>query len=167
MTQLVIGYGNTLRCDDGVGQGVAAAVATWALPEVVVRSRHQLTPELAAEIAEVERVIFIDVFPVRNESPNEPLRVIPIEPEEGSGAMGHHLTPQRLLALTQALYGCCPAALWVLVPGMMFEFGETLSPLAAHRQLEAIATLQTLLTTGPDAIAPTSTPSTPPCTNSA
>jgi hydrogenase maturation protease len=145
MTQLVIGYGNTLRCDDGVGQSVAAAVATWALPAVVVRSCHQLTPELAAEIAEVERVIFIDVFPVCNEMPWEPLRVIPVEPEEGTGAMGHHLTPQRLLALTQALYGCCPAALWVLVPGMNFEFGETFSPLAASRHTEAIATLKPLL----------------------
>ena len=29
---LVIGYGNTLRSDDGVGRHVALAVSSWGLP---------------------------------------------------------------------------------------------------------------------------------------
>jgi len=45
---LVIGYGNTLRGDDGLGQRAAEALAQRALPDgVEVLSCHQLTIELA------------------------------------------------------------------------------------------------------------------------
>ena len=48
-TRLVIGIGNPLRGDDGV----------WALlaEQVGGRSVQQLTPELAAELAELEAVL--------------------------------------------------------------------------------------------------------------
>jgi Ni,Fe-hydrogenase maturation factor len=32
---LVIGYGNSLRCDDGVGQAIARRVADWGLKDVI------------------------------------------------------------------------------------------------------------------------------------
>jgi Ni,Fe-hydrogenase maturation factor len=52
--RLVIGIGNLLRGDDGVG-GLLAE-------EVGGRSVQQLTPELAAELAELEVVVFIDAW---------------------------------------------------------------------------------------------------------
>jgi hypothetical protein len=60
ITVLVIGYGNTLRGDDGVGYQVAETVAEWQLPQVRSIAVHQLLPELAADIAEVDLVIFVD-----------------------------------------------------------------------------------------------------------
>jgi len=58
---LVVGYGNTLRGDDGVGPRVAELLAADPrLAGAVVLARHQLTPELAADIAEAALVVFID-----------------------------------------------------------------------------------------------------------
>jgi Ni,Fe-hydrogenase maturation factor len=44
LSTLVIGYGNTIRSDDGAGQAVAEALATHALPGVRTQTVHQLTP---------------------------------------------------------------------------------------------------------------------------
>ncbi len=41
---LVIGYGNTLRSDDGAGKRVAELVAEWQLLNVRSLLVHQLTP---------------------------------------------------------------------------------------------------------------------------
>ena len=57
---LVIGYGNTLRGDDGIGPAVAEAVAALGLPGVRVIVAHQLTPELAADLADAQLVVFVD-----------------------------------------------------------------------------------------------------------
>ena len=58
---LIIGYGNPLRGDDGVGWRVAEAAGT-ALPEgaATVLAVHQLTPELSAPISRAGRVVFVD-----------------------------------------------------------------------------------------------------------
>ena len=59
---LVIGYGNELRGDDGIGPRVAEAVAARNHPGVRVRIVCQLVPELAAELAEARTVIFVDAL---------------------------------------------------------------------------------------------------------
>ena len=53
-TRLVIGIGNPLRGDDGVGPLRAEQAGG--------RSVHQLTPELAAELPELEAVLFIEAW---------------------------------------------------------------------------------------------------------
>lgn len=71
---LVIGYGNELRGDDGVGPKVAEAVEAWKLAGVSVLALRQLTPELAADLAVVRRVIFVDAaLPQKPTSPPPPL----------------------------------------------------------------------------------------------
>ena len=45
---LVIGYGNELRGDDGLGPYIAARVEEQCLPHVRTLTVHQLTPELTA-----------------------------------------------------------------------------------------------------------------------
>ena len=49
---LIIGYGNTLRGDDAVGQAAAQALAgEAAIAGAETIACHQLTPELAERIA--------------------------------------------------------------------------------------------------------------------
>jgi Ni,Fe-hydrogenase maturation factor len=60
---LIIGYGNTLRGDDGAGQRVAEMVSEWGLDEVRSLSVHQLTPELAEPISTAKLAIFVDAYP--------------------------------------------------------------------------------------------------------
>src|ERR1017187_9377874 len=57
---LVVGYGNSLRRDDGVGLRVAEAIEALQLPGVRTLTCQLLTPEYADPMARVRRVIFVD-----------------------------------------------------------------------------------------------------------
>jgi hydrogenase maturation protease len=57
---VVIGYGNEVRGDDGVGPRVARVVAGWQLPHVKALAVHQLLPELVESFAEASAVVFVD-----------------------------------------------------------------------------------------------------------
>ena len=123
---LVIGYGNTLRSDDGVGAKVAAAVAELALPGVVALVHHQLTPELAEPISGARAVVFVDAAV---DAATE-VQVRTLEPAEGAQLMAHAADPRSLLAFARELFGRCPPAWWLTIPVENLEFGEELSPLA-------------------------------------
>jgi hydrogenase maturation protease len=56
---LIVGYGNPLRGDDGLGWHAAEALRA-ALPEAEILAVHQLTPELAEDASRAELVIFLD-----------------------------------------------------------------------------------------------------------
>lgn len=60
--QLVIGIGNRLRSDDGVGPRLAEEVEAWGLSGVESMAVQQLSPELAPRLAACERVLFIDAW---------------------------------------------------------------------------------------------------------
>src|SRR5215472_4005839 len=58
---LIIGYGNPLRADDGVGWRMACRLGELVRDEPFeVLAVHQLTPELAEPISRAELVIFVD-----------------------------------------------------------------------------------------------------------
>ena len=59
---LIIGYGNSLRGDDNVGCHVAQMLDRHydGDPDVRVIGSHQLTPEMAEDIAASEFVLFLD-----------------------------------------------------------------------------------------------------------
>jgi len=126
MTHLVIGYGNSLRNDDGAGQVVAEMVASWELPDVRSLSLTQLTPELAADIATAETVIFVDAVVVESDAPAR-VEIQVLEPQVAQIHWGHHGDPRSLLALTHHLYQATPTAYWVLVAGTNFDLGEEFS----------------------------------------
>jgi hydrogenase maturation protease len=124
---LVVGYGNDLRSDDGVGQRVAEGVAAWKIPNARSLILHQIVPELAAWLADVDLAIFIDAC---EQITSQEVRVIAIEPDLSGTLAAHSADPRSLLALTQAVYGRVPQAWWVLIPGDNFALGDRLSPLA-------------------------------------
>jgi hydrogenase maturation protease len=112
---LVIGIGNPLRGDDGIGALLADQVGG--------RSVQQLTPELAAELAELEAVLFIDAWLA---PAGAAARLTQISP--AVGAVGsHRLEPAQLLAISQALYGRSPQAHLLRVPAYGFDHGTALS----------------------------------------
>jgi hydrogenase maturation protease len=127
---LVIGIGNCLRSDDGAGIRVAEALEARATGLQVVLC-DQLTPELAEAISQARAVLFIDAQ-IRDAS--EPTAQAPVgahlQPLEAStlgDPSGHALTPPRLLALSAALYGPCPPAWQLLIPGEQWKVGDQLS----------------------------------------
>jgi len=138
---LIIGYGNTLRSDDGAGIRVAEAVSAQGLPGVRAMAVHQLTPELAGRLADVEFAIFVDA---RVSGKEAGLAVSPLEPSSSKLPNGHLSDPRSLLALARWLYGHSPRAWLLTVRGIDFSFGEEVSPTAAwgiERAIERIAEL--------------------------
>ncbi len=123
MKHWVIGYGNTLRGDDGVGPRVAEQVA--AFTGVRSLSVQQLAPELAAELAAADRVWFVDAW-VGGLEP----RLTFLTANSALPVTDHGWTPEVLLHLSQTLYGAKPLAAQLLIPAVQFDYGETLSAIA-------------------------------------
>jgi hydrogenase maturation protease len=139
---LVIGYGNTLRSDDGVGQTVAEIVKAWKLPHVQVMPVHQLTPELAEPLSNADLAIFVDAYPADSE---QKVQVCPLEPASFGWTIGHTSAPRGLLAIAQALYHHYPQAWLVAIPAKNFELGDSLSPLAEQGIAEALTVIDGLI----------------------
>jgi len=126
---LLIGFGNTLRGDDGAGPRLAEKVAAWDLPQVRVLIRHALVPELAEDLRKTKRVLFVDACPKV-----ERFEVLALnaasKPASHSANWGHFSDPEELLALAQVLHGLVPQAWLLLLPAVNFAMGEELSSTA-------------------------------------
>ncbi len=143
ISSLVIGYGNTLRSDDGVGQVVAETIADWQLQGVRSLAVHQLTPELAADIATVQQVIFVDAIAAEADST---VQVQRLAADASSQLGGHYQSPRSLLRLAHQLYAAAPIAYQILIPAVNFDFGEALSPLTEAATATALEKIRLLLT---------------------
>jgi hydrogenase maturation protease len=141
-TILVIGYGNELRGDDGLGPRVAEVIAAANHPDVRVRTVFQLVPELAAELAEARMVIFVDALA---DPGRIAVELTPVGAEETTDWSTHTADPRTLLALTRAVYGRTPEAWWLKTPGRNFDFGEGLSSAAEEGVRQAIARIKGLI----------------------
>ena len=137
---LIIGCGNPMIGDDGIGPHIAETVATWDRPGVRSLSCHQLTPECAAELATATETIFIDAAPHTTHIELQPLEAT----AEESYSAGRPLTPQSLLSLTQSAYGHTPTAWLLTVPAAQFSLGRRLSPLALKGEKSALKLLRGL-----------------------
>lgn len=129
---LVIGYGNPLRGDDALGWRAALALtADPRLAGVDILARHQLTPELAVDIAAASRVVFIDSRDARGALPagRDPgtVSVCAIAPEAPTMAWTHHLGAAELLGWAAELYGNAPPAVLVTAPAVCFDLSAHLS----------------------------------------
>ncbi len=141
--KLIIGYGNTLRSDDGVGQWVAEQVEMWKLPNVRSLCVFQLTPELAEEISNAKLVIFVDAIANLDQTESN-IQIKPIQPENINISLGHKSDPRSLLYLTQTLYGYVPTSYWLLIPAINFDFGESLSPITQQASFIALEKIRAL-----------------------
>jgi hydrogenase maturation protease len=132
---LLIGWGNPLRGDDGVGQAIAAAVERWGQPQLEVVEVVQLTPELAPLLAAARRVLFVDAA-AGAAAVTGGWRLQPVPPLEPGGTtaawssqpLSHHASPGVLLMLAETLYGRRPPAWQLLVAAHACGFGCGLSP---------------------------------------
>ena len=117
--QIVIGIGNRIRQDDGIGLLVVESLERSDGVEAI--AVHQLTPELAERLGRASRVLFVDASVDADEVGLD--RVHPAEP----GGLGHSLSPSGLLFLTEKLYGGAPEGWALSIPGTSFGIGEGLS----------------------------------------
>jgi hydrogenase maturation protease len=138
---LVIGYGNTLRSDDGVGIRVAEAIEELNLAGVEVICRGVLTPELAEPISRARLVVFVDA----SVEAREEVRLRPLEPADSGQILAHAADPRALLALAREVFGSAPKAWWLTIPAENIGIGEELSAKAQKgvaRAVEEIRKMQ-------------------------
>jgi hydrogenase maturation protease len=133
---LIIGYGNRLRGDDGFGPRAAELLAADPrLAGARVLARHQLTPELAADLAEAWLAVLVDV------NVTDEAGVVSVgrldETRAPGAASSHHADPADLAGLTRELYGAAPTVYMVSVGAASLELGEALSG-AVEKALPAV-----------------------------
>jgi hydrogenase maturation protease len=134
---LVVGFGNPLRGDDGVGCSAAGLLAADPrLEGATVLARHQLTPELATDIAGASLVVLIDASV--DDGAAGSVAVRSIQPRRDSPlSWSHHLDPAALAGLADALYDHVPPMVLVSVTGAAFTGADRLSP-AVQRVLREV-----------------------------
>jgi hydrogenase maturation protease len=140
---LILGYGNPLRSDDGLGWQVAVELfRANRSPEVEILPCHQLTPDLAPAVSRVETVIFIDC--AQGGNPGE-MCCQEVRSDFGVTTLTHHLTPAALLAMSSELFGACPRACLLSIQGESYEHGDSFSAPVANRLDDLRAKLRELI----------------------
>jgi hydrogenase maturation protease len=146
--RLVIGYGNTLRADDGLGWVVAQRLrrdlaGDRCLGDVVVLSEHQLTPELAEPISRASLVIFVDAR--EGGEPGHIDATVIASQGRRPLAFSHDVDPPSLAQMARLLYGHCPTAVVISVDGADFGYGAALSPAVEAAVPEVIRIIRAVL----------------------
>jgi hydrogenase maturation protease len=139
---LVIGYGSTLRGDDGVGRYVADTIGRQGRPQVEVVSVTQLLPEFAGPVANARAVIFVDAC-CDDALETTQIRELVIEPV--SAGQTHFAGPTDILRLSRSCYGRVPRAWLVSVPAKRFDISGELSAAVRRHTETAVAIVGKLI----------------------
>lgn len=137
---LVIGIGNLLRGDDGLGPQTVSLldeigfdgrdVSTLTLPQIDIT--------LVSSLASVNYAIFIDARVCDSGDEVKIVQYLPSEQDAYPSHTSHALSIPSVIEITRKLYGRAPACYLVLPSGYEFSIGERLSPKAeTNRRLAA------------------------------
>lgn len=152
----VVGYGNPMRGDDGVGQEVARALdqqatADLALWRGTVNWAHQLTPEMAVDVHAAELAVFIDAADDDRQPGAMTVRALaapcPRPSSVGAPFAGcwQDISPSALLGLSAELYGSAPPGAVVSVTVGSTAPGFGLSPAVKAAVPVAVAAVRLVI----------------------
>ncbi len=134
---LLFGYGNPGRGDDALGPELIWRIAQMHLAGVECQNDMQLQVEHVTDLADCDRVMFIDA----DMSCAEPFDLSGIKPEKDGSYTSHAMTPTALLHAYRQVYGKdAPPAFLLRIRGHDFELGDPLSD-KASANLEAATKL--------------------------
>lgn len=137
----VVGVGNLLRCDDGVGPLIAEEIAKKNISGVSVITAQLLNIELLEDTIGYEKVLIIDASAV---GMGVVLKKIEC-PGDSAQASSHHLSPEFLLAMAQELYETDLNLYVCCVRGQNFDVGSTLSASVKELIPQAIVKVEEFL----------------------
>jgi hydrogenase maturation protease len=138
---LVIGFGNTVRTDDGAGIWIAEKLSAVQIAGVVVETTHQLSLDLLEEFERYSRVLFIDAS-----VEGEPVLFAPVgTPDVPVPPTAHHCTPADLISTYNHLYNRSIEGYFCTVRGEDFEFGTELTAATEQRAALAVVLLEKFL----------------------
>ncbi len=130
MRTLIIGIGNPLRGDDGIGPAIIEALEVRGLGQhATLVAAHQLLPEHASLAAGHDAVIFVDASVALKPGEIDVTRVTP--PANTEAFCSHHLTPEWLMHAAAALYGATCDAVLITLGGQAWDQAELSKPASA------------------------------------
>lgn len=131
---LVVGYGNTLREDDGFGVAVVRLLDGAKRLDLI--ESFQLTPEMSQLFAQYKNIIFIDI------NVEVPAGVFAVPLTNTPDPFNHTLSPQQLIKYASDLYGFDGQYFIFSVGGKSFGYGKQLSSVVASKADELVRYLK-------------------------
>ena len=144
---LLIGFGNTLRRDDGLGPYIVDSIAVESYCGMEVRkiSIPQIDLILADDLSKVDLALFVDS---RIDDSDDLVKVEHCAPSREPSLCSHtshSLSIQDLINLTRDLYGRVPESYIVMPKGFDFSLGEDLTSKAKKSAVLAVQTVTDLV----------------------
>ena len=125
---LLFGFGNPGRGDDALGPELIGRIAPLQFAAVECQNDMQLQVEHVTDLAECDRVLFIDA----DMSCAEPFEFSEISAVKDDSYSSHAMSPGALLHAFQQVYGRdAPPACLLRIRGYDFELGEPLTEQAS------------------------------------
>jgi len=133
----VIGYGNFLRRDDGIGHYIIGRVekAVKHIKTIHTLALHQMDPALVEELQHARVIIFVDATMDLLENGWKWVKIT--TEYRGPYHVTHRFDPSFFLGLIYQLYEKYPETWLVTVQGDNFEFREGLTVQAEQRACRA------------------------------
>jgi hydrogenase maturation protease len=141
-TLCILGIGNTLRSDDGIGAQVCLQLEKMNLEGITIHTIHQLQTEWLDELAGFNTVLIIDA--AVNE--NDDINILPVDKAVSiSSNISHHININLLADLMTTMNNSRVHFYACAIPGENFDFGETLSQRGIKNAARAITIISTWL----------------------
>ncbi len=132
---MIVGVGNTLRGDDGIGAYICNTIDKLGITGVSILVTQQLQTEQAEEFLSYDHVVIADAT-----IGNEPVKFHPLGKEDpGPVSTSHHVNANLLASLVEQLYQQPLPIMVCAVRGENFEMSEQLSSTAKQNADKAIS----------------------------
>jgi hydrogenase maturation protease len=136
---ILVGVGNTLRGDDGIGAYICARFDQLNIEGLTTMVTQQLNTELVDDFLEYDSIILADAAISGGPVAWHPLKTETALPVSSS----HHVNAGLLNALAKQLYHKKLPIMCCAVKGENFEMGEQLSATAKKNADDAVAIICT------------------------
>lgn len=133
----IIGLGNPLRGDDGLGHHLCKLVEGLGLPGVDTMQVQQLDTAILPDLARYRQLVVVDAA-----IQEAPVVFTDTTDPETSANLSHHLQPGIIRGLLKQLFGTDVELKVLRVRGYEFGYGAPLSPGALVHSASAFTLLQ-------------------------
>jgi hydrogenase maturation protease len=141
---LLIGYGNPIRGDDGLGPAIADFFEKKKIAGLTIDSDYQLTVEDSSQVAENDIVIFADA----SLDCSEPFSFKPVLAKEGSNISTHSVEPCDVMFLAEKLFSAKTKGYVLGIRGYDFQqFKEDLTEKAKSNLQKAADFIEKIILT--------------------
>ncbi len=129
----ILGYGNPMRGDDGLGQACIRLLERDSLPGVELSEKIQLLAEDAYEISAADTVIFVDASTITD----APFSFYEITPRYSSSFASGIIPAESVLALCMEFFNSDIRAYMLAIRGYYWEMREGLTDQAGKNLSDA------------------------------